>query len=83
MVGLSQEPIALGPGLFFGLGSHTLLGHLGYQKKHLDELVALVGAGRLDVSGSVTEVLPLREVARGVEALAGKQGNPVRLVVRP
>jgi D-arabinose 1-dehydrogenase-like Zn-dependent alcohol dehydrogenase len=83
MVGLSLEPVVLGPGLFFGLASHSLLGHLGYQKRHLDALVPLVSAGRLDLSRSVSEILPLAEVARGVQTLVRKQGNPVRLVVTP
>lgn len=83
MVGLSLEPVQLGPGVFLGLQSQSVLGHLGYGKRHLDELVALVASGRLDVSGSITEVMPLSEVADGVERLATKQGNPIRLVVNP
>jgi len=35
------------------------------------------------VSGSISEVLPLEDVARGVEQLASKKGNPIRLVIRP
>ncbi|MCW2615190.1 MAG: alcohol dehydrogenase [Frankiales bacterium] len=83
MVGLSLDPVELGPGLFFGLQSQSLLGHLGYSKRHLDELVDLVRLGRLDVSGSVSALMPLEEVATGVEQLTSKTGNPVRLVVQP
>jgi len=83
MIGLSMEPIALGPGVAFGVKSHSMLGHLGYQKEHLDQLVKLVAAGRLDVSRSISEVMPLEQVARGVERLAKKEGNPIRLVVAP
>jgi threonine dehydrogenase-like Zn-dependent dehydrogenase len=83
MVGLSMDDLQLGPGLFFGLLSQSLLGHLGYEKRHLDELVQLVRAGRLDVSGSVSAVLPLEDVVDGVEQLQSKRGNPVRLVVQP
>lgn len=83
MIGLSAEPIQLGAGVVFGLQSHSLLGHLGYRKQHLDQLVSLVSTGRLDVSRSVSDVMPLEEVARGVERLARKEGNPIRLVVRP
>ena len=39
--------------------------------------------GRLDVSGSVSDVLPLEDVGRGVERLRSKEGDPVRLVVQP
>jgi D-arabinose 1-dehydrogenase-like Zn-dependent alcohol dehydrogenase len=83
MVGLSLEPVELGPGLFFGLLSQSLLGHLGYDKHHLDELVDLVAAGRLDVSGSVSDLLPLEDVVSGVDRLVSKAGDPVRLVVQP
>ena len=77
------RPVELGPGLFFGLQGQSLLGHLGYKKRHLDELVDLVRHGRLDVSGSISGVMPLEEVAGGVEQLTSKHGDPVRLVVQP
>ncbi len=83
MVGLSLDDVQLGPGVFFGIQSQSLLGHLGYAKRHLDELVQLVRTGRLDVSGSISGVMPLEEVAAGVEQLTSKRGNPVRLVVQP
>ncbi len=83
MIGLSMEPIALGPGAVFGEQSHAMFGHLGYEPEHLDQLVKLVATGRLDVSRSVSEVMPLEQVARGVERLAKKEGNPIRLVVAP
>lgn len=83
MVGLSADRIALGPGVAFGVRSQSLLGHLGYDKRHLDQLAVLVGTGRLDVSASVTATLPLEDVRDGVRRLAEKQGDPIRLVVRP
>ena len=83
MVGLSLDPIELGPWLFFGLQSQSLLWHLGYRKRHLDELVDLVHAGRLDVSGSISAVMPLDDVVSGVQTLQSKVGNPIRLVVQP
>jgi D-arabinose 1-dehydrogenase-like Zn-dependent alcohol dehydrogenase len=83
IVGLSNEPIALGINAQFGVMAHSLLGHLGYRKEHLVELVRFVATGRLDVSRSVSEVMPLEEVPRGVERLASKEGDPIRLVVTP
>lgn len=83
MVGLTPEPLQLGPGVILGVMSQSVLGHLGYGKRHMDELVSLVGSGRLNLSASVSEVLPLEEIHRGVEQLERKQGNPVRLVVKP
>ncbi len=83
MVGMSFEPTTLGPGVFFSLQSQTLLGHLGYSKQHLDQLVRLVELGRLDVSDSISDVLPLDDVVDAVDRLATKRGDPVRLVLRP
>ena len=83
MVGLSLDPIQLGIGVFFGLLSQSLLGHLGYTKQDLDDVVALAASGRLDLSRSVSQVIPLEDVVSGVESLRRKEGNPVRIVVVP
>lgn len=83
MVGLSLEPLTLEPSLLFGVQSHAVLGHLGYQKRHLDELVRLLASGRLDLSASISDVMPLTDVNEGVRRLAEKDGDPVRLIVKP
>jgi len=83
IIGLSPEPISLGPSAVFGVSSHSLLGHLGSDKAHLDQLMGFVACGRLDVSGSISDVMPLEDVVRGVERLATKDGNPIRLLVAP
>ena len=49
----------------------------------LDQLVELVSHGRLDITGSISDTMPLEDVARGVRRLATKDGNPIRLVVTP
>ena len=83
MVGLSLEPLQLESSLLFGVQSHAVLGHLGYQKRHLDELVRLLASGRLDLSASISDVMDLTEVGEGVRRLAEKDGDPVRLIVKP
>jgi len=83
MVGISWEPTSLGPGVLFSVQSQTLMGHLGYRKEHLDTLVRLVELGRLDVSDSISAVLPLDDVVDAVDRLATKRGNPIRLVIQP
>src|SRR3954451_22120193 len=83
MVGLSPEPVGLGMGALFGVLNHSLLGHLGYRKPHLDDLVRLVSTGRLDVSRSVSDVIALADVHEGVKRLETKEGNPVRIVIDP
>ena len=83
MVGLTMESLELGPGLLLGVQSQSILGHLGYKKENLDDLVALLANGRLDLSTSISDVIPLDEVGEGVRRLAEKDGDPVRIVVRP
>jgi D-arabinose 1-dehydrogenase-like Zn-dependent alcohol dehydrogenase len=83
MIGLSLDPIELGVGAFFGIQSQSLLGHLGYTKADLDDVVALAATGRLDLSRSVSQVIALEDVVAGVDVLRHKTGNPVRIVVVP
>jgi threonine dehydrogenase-like Zn-dependent dehydrogenase len=59
------------------------MGHLGYQKPHLDQLVRLVELGRLDVSDSISDVLALEDIHDAVDRLATKRGDPIRIVVKP
>ena len=83
MVGMSMEPTELGPGALFSVQSQTLIGHLGYAKAHLEQLVRLVQTGRLDLSDSISDIVPLDDVVDAVDRLATKRGNPIRIVIRP
>ncbi|MEA2433628.1 MAG: hypothetical protein QOG54_1085 [Actinomycetota bacterium] len=83
MVGLSLEPLQLEPSLLFGIQSHGVLGHLGYNKRHLEQLVRLLAGGRLDLESSISDIMPLEDTPKGVERLASKDGDPVRLIVKP
>jgi threonine dehydrogenase-like Zn-dependent dehydrogenase len=83
LVGINMDPGTIPSMALFSVLRQTLLGHLGYRKRHLDDLVALVATGRLDVSRSVSELLPLSAAPAGVERLAKKEGNPIRLVLTP
>lgn len=83
LVGLFPDDLNLGPAVLFGLYGHQVRGHLGYAKPHLEQLVRLVDGGRLDLSASVSSVLPLDRVHDGVALLTDKQTNPVRVVLAP
>ena len=83
LVGLFPDDLSLGPAVFFGLFGHQVRGHLGYAKPHLEQLVRLVDGGRLDLSRSISSVLPLEQVHDGVAMLTDKQSNPVRVVLAP
>jgi threonine dehydrogenase-like Zn-dependent dehydrogenase len=58
-------------------------GHYGSGPEHLSQLVKLTRLGRLDFSRSVSAVLPLDQAPLGVEKLIKKEGNPIRLVLKP
>ncbi len=84
IIGMCMEPMRFTePSVAFGYYNHALLGHDGYFKRDIEQLVRLVASGRLDLSRSVSHVVPLEHVARGVELLSKKEGNPIRIVVKP
>jgi Zn-dependent alcohol dehydrogenase len=43
----------------------------------------MVAAGEVDVSGSVSETVPLEQINDALRRLAERKGDPVRVVVRP
>jgi threonine dehydrogenase-like Zn-dependent dehydrogenase len=65
---------------FLGVG---LLGHLGYRKDRLEEMLALMASGRLDVSASISGTYPLERAEEAVMRLASKEREPVRLLLKP
>jgi D-arabinose 1-dehydrogenase-like Zn-dependent alcohol dehydrogenase len=82
-LGLSPDPIVVNEALPFLLQAQSMGGHLGGGVRHLQELVNLVALGRLDLSGSVSEAIPLTEVANGIHTLEKRETYPVRIVVKP
>ena len=83
MVGISIDALELGPSILLAVQRQTIMGHLGYSKANLEELVKLLGAKRLDLTTSISDVMPLEQVPDGVRRLAEKDGDPVRLIVKP
>jgi threonine dehydrogenase-like Zn-dependent dehydrogenase len=59
------------------------MGHLGYRKEHLHQLLRLVETGRLDLTDSISDLVPLEDIVDAVDRLATKRDNPIRLVVTP
>jgi threonine dehydrogenase-like Zn-dependent dehydrogenase len=84
IIGMCLEPVQLTePSVMLGYMNHTVMGHDGYEPRDIAHLVRLVASGGLDLSRSVSHVVPLEDVARGVDRLRTKEGNPVRIVVKP
>ena len=82
-VGMSADSPTIGPTSMFGLTKKQVLGHLGYQNADIETLARLVSLGRLDLSRSISRVIPLEDIAEGIEMLERAEGDPIRILVRP
>lgn len=83
VVGVSGERISLGPSITFAFFQSQLRGAYGYARRHLEALLRLVESGRLDVSESISQRLPLEQAAEGVAILEEKRGDPIRVLLVP
>ena len=82
-VGMSAETPTVGPTSLFGLTRRQVLGHLGYLNADIETLANLVSRGRLDLTRSISAVVPLEDIAHGIEMLEKQDGNPIRILVQP
>ncbi|MBJ6623033.1 zinc-binding dehydrogenase [Streptomyces sp. DHE17-7] len=84
LVGLTDKPLTVTDGTRFSYLQQRILGHYGSDMPvALPQLLRLIQGGRLDFSGSVSGVLPLTEAAEAVARLEKKEGDPIRLILRP
>ncbi|QFG24639.1 zinc-binding dehydrogenase [Actinomadura sp. WMMB 499] len=83
LVGLGGQPVTIAHDTTFSFLRQQVLGHYGSEPEHVEQLLHLVEQGRLDLAESVSDVLPLADAPQAVERLAAKEGNPIRLVLRP
>lgn len=83
LVGMSGAPITIADSTSFSVYQKKILGHFGSRYPDLPQLIRLVQLGRLDLSGSITEVMPLDDAAEAVRRLDQKIGDPIRFVLRP
>ncbi|GGQ90542.1 zinc-binding dehydrogenase [Kitasatospora griseola] len=83
LVGLTDQPLTVANSVRFSYLQQQILGHYGSEENAVPQLISLAADGRLDFSRSVSEVLPLEQAAEAVERLHTKQGNPIRLILKP
>ncbi|MFC7896060.1 zinc-binding dehydrogenase [Streptomyces sp. NPDC057381] len=84
LVGLTDKPLTVTDGTRFSYLQQRILGHYGSDMPvALPQLLRMVQGGRLDFSGSISGVLPLAEAAEAVARLEKKEGDPIRLILRP
>ena len=83
VVGTGNERVETPPLYIFVGGEYALMGSLGFGDSDLTEVLRLVGSGKLDLSASVSEVLPLNEINLALEKIAMRTGDTLRIVVLP
>ena len=83
IVGIANEPIMIPNDMAFTYMRTQILGHYGSEPHHTKELVEFAASGRLDLSRSISEILPLEDAAIALERLEKKIGSPIRIILRP
>jgi len=83
LVGLSGQPITIQNSVDFSVFKQSIRGHFGQDYTDIPDLVDLVSWGRLDLSSSISGVLPLEEAAEAIRRLDEKIDDPIRLILRP
>ncbi len=83
LVGLTDKPITITGGTAFSFFKQQLRGHYGSSAEHVRELVKLQRLHRVEFARSVSAVMPLADAQKAVHALESKQGNPIRIVLKP
>ncbi|GAA3087044.1 zinc-binding dehydrogenase [Streptomyces roseofulvus] len=83
LAGLTPEPVTIDGSIDFCFNINQVRGHYGSGPEHVEQLVGLVSAGRIDLAPSITAHVPLAEAADAVARLENKVGDPVRLVLVP
>ncbi len=83
IVGIANEPIVIANDMAFTYMRTQIMGHYGSEAHHVTELIELAASGRLDLSDSISEVLPLENAEDALDKLANKVGNPIRIVLKP
>jgi D-arabinose 1-dehydrogenase-like Zn-dependent alcohol dehydrogenase len=83
IVGIANEPIVIPNDMAFTYMRTQIMGHYGSEAHHVRELIELTADGRLDLSHSVSQILPLEQAGQALDTLANKVGNPIRIVLKP
>jgi D-arabinose 1-dehydrogenase-like Zn-dependent alcohol dehydrogenase len=83
IVGIANEPITIPNDMAFTYMRTQIRGHYGSEAHHTQELVNFVADGNLDLSRSISQVLPLEQAAEALKLLESKVGNPIRILLKP
>ncbi len=83
LAGLTPEPVTIADSTGFSFRGNQIRGHYGSGAEHVEQLIGLTSAGRIDLAPSITAHIPLAEAADAVSRLEKKIGDPIRFVLTP
>ncbi len=81
IVGVGPERVTLPPLQAFVGMNLALLGSMGFDQADLETVIGMVSRRELDLTGSVSETLPLVEINQAIRRVAERKGDSVRVVV--
>jgi Zn-dependent alcohol dehydrogenase len=58
-----------------------VIGSYGWDRIDIGSALGLIAAGKLDISGSITERFALDDVNTALDHLLNKVGKPIRIVL--
>lgn len=83
IAGIGGDRVELPPLRSFVGGELAVLASMGFDREEVETVIRLVAEGTLDLSSSVTDVIPLDAINEGFRRAFTKEGDPIRIVVRP
>jgi len=83
VVGVGNERAETAPLYVFVGGEYALIGSMGAERNDMAEVMSLVDSGKLDLSASISETMPLEDVNLALEKIATRTGNLVRIALLP
>lgn len=83
LVGLTPEPLTLTDSIRLSVRGQQVLGSYGGGPGAVEQLIELARFGRLDLSRSISDTVPLADAPDAVRRLLTKSGNPIRIILIP
>jgi threonine dehydrogenase-like Zn-dependent dehydrogenase len=83
VVGMTKEKMTLTSSVHFARWEIAVLGAYSSSPLEAQKVMALVGAGKLDLSRSVTHRFPLGQVNEAFDCLRDRSRNSIRVVLTP
>ncbi|MDR6867599.1 2-desacetyl-2-hydroxyethyl bacteriochlorophyllide A dehydrogenase [Microbacterium resistens] len=82
LVGIPNTPLVIDSSPQLVRSGRQIIGHHGLATRHIEEVVSLIRHGRLDLSQSISAILPLEDFAEAIDRLRTKTGSPIRILLR-